>query len=63
MSDCCENHEPGIAALNRYILFCHFQSAAPKTTFPEFKFCPWCGEKIVKNTTNTREVDKAAPSK
>ena len=57
MSDCCENHAPGIAALNRDILFCHFQSAAPKTKFPEFKFCPWCGARIANDIVDTEKEE------
>lgn len=28
------------------IIFCHNQSAGPKYTGDNFKYCPWCGKEI-----------------
>ncbi len=45
--DDCEGWSVGWEQIIAAQVFCAFQSAGPKWTGPDAKFCPWCGERLV----------------
>ena len=44
---CCREWDEGIVQLNNMLTLNGIRSASPPYTAPPFKWCPWCGDKIL----------------
>ena len=54
----CEEYQKGIRQIADQAIFCATHSGAPKYDALMFRYCPWCGCRLVTYQSNAADEDK-----